>query len=174
MAINQEGAEGQAHAEATGGVSLRAVELAVAVVLAALAALVIWDNHRIGSGWATDGPEAGYFPLRVGAIVLVCALAVAWQALRTPSDKVFANWQQLRQVCVILLPLTVYVALIGMLGIYVASALFMAGFMIAIGKAEWWRAALLGVGISVVLFWIFEIQFRVPLPKGPLEAAFGF
>jgi len=25
-----------------------------------------------------------------------------------------------------------------------------------------------------VLFWIFEMQFRVPLPKGPLEAAFGF
>jgi hypothetical protein len=30
------------------------------------------------------------------------------------------------------------------------------------------------VAINVVLFWIFEMQFRVPLPKGPLEAALGF
>jgi len=25
-----------------------------------------------------------------------------------------------------------------------------------------------------VLFWMFEIQFMVPLPKGPLEALFGY
>lgn len=174
MATNGEHADSADRTEAAGGISLRAVELTVAGVLLALALLVIWDNHRIGSGWGGDGPEAGYFPLRVGAIVLVCALAVAWQAIRTPGRAVFASWQQVRQVAVILLPLTVYVALIGWLGIYVASALFIAGFMIAIGKAEWWRAALLGAGINVVLFWIFEIQFRVPLPKGPLEAALGF
>lgn len=163
------------HADAGArGMSLRAVELTVAALLLAAAAVVIWSNHRIGAGWAADGPEAGYFPLRVGVIVLVCSLAVAWQAWRTPADAIFASWQQLRQVCVILLPLSVYVALIGWLGIYVASAIFIAGFMMAVGKAEWWRAVLLGAGINLVLFWIFEIQFRVQLPKGPLEAALGF
>ncbi len=59
-------------------------------------------------------------------------------------------------------------------GIYVASRLFFAGFMGGIGKFAWWRAVLTGVAINVVLFWIFEMQFRVPLPKGPLEAALGF
>lgn len=174
MAMQQEHANAGEQAVAEGGISLRTVELVVAGILLVLSALVIWDNHRIGSGWAPDGPESGYFPLRVGVIVLVCALAVVWQALRTPRRAVFASWQQLKQVSVILLPLTVYVALIGVLGIYVASAIFMAGFMMVVGKAAWWRAVLLGVGINVVLFWIFEIQFRVPLPKGPLEAAFGF
>lgn len=158
----------------TGGVSVRAVEIVVAICLLSLAMVVIWSNYRIGAGWAPDGPEAGYFPLRIGVIILVCSLAVAWQAWRTGEHETFVSWQQFKQVCVILLPLSVYVALIGFTGIYVASAIFMTGFMIVVGKAAWWRAALIGVGVNAVLFWTFEIQFRVPLPKGPLEAAFGF
>ncbi|MNO06483.1 Tripartite tricarboxylate transporter TctB family protein [compost metagenome] len=64
--------------------------------------------------------------------------------------------------------------MIGLLGIYVASAIFIVGFMVWVGKSSWLKALLIGVGINVMLFWIFEIQFRVPLPKGPLEAALGY
>ncbi|MEC3769540.1 tripartite tricarboxylate transporter TctB family protein [Cupriavidus sp. SS-3] len=164
----------QETAHAGAGISVRAVELAVALCLLAGALVVIWSNHGIGAGWAPDGPEAGYFPMRVGIIILVCSVLVGVQALRADRNAVFATWQQLRQVGVILVPLTVYVSLIGLLGIYVASAAFVAGFMVWVGKAAWWKAALVGVGINALLFWIFEIQFRVPLPKGPLEAALGY
>jgi putative tricarboxylic transport membrane protein len=157
-----------------GGISVRAMELVVALCLLAGALVVIWSNYSIGAGWAPDGPEAGYFPLRVGAIILVCSVLVAFQALRADNQAIFATWQQLRQVCVILVPLTVYVSLIGVLGIYVASSVFMVGFMVWIGKSRWYRAVLIGVGVNAVLFWIFEIQFRVPLPKGPIEAMLGY
>ncbi|NSX14362.1 tripartite tricarboxylate transporter TctB family protein [Cupriavidus taiwanensis] len=164
----------QAAAHAGAGISVKAVELAVALCLLAGALVVIWSNYSIGAGWAPDGPEAGYFPMRVGIIILVCSVLVGVQALRADGTAVFATWQQLRQVGVILVPLTVYVGLIGLLGIYVASAAFVAGFMVWVGKSAWWKAVLIGVGINALLFWIFEIQFRVPLPKGPLEAALGY
>ena len=48
------------------GPSQHAVEISVAVLLVALSAVVIWDNLRIGAGWLDGGPQAGYFPLRVG------------------------------------------------------------------------------------------------------------
>ncbi|QEZ46922.1 tripartite tricarboxylate transporter TctB family protein [Cupriavidus oxalaticus] len=156
------------------GLSVKAVELVVALCLLAGAIVVIWSNYSIGAGWAPDGPEAGYFPMRVGIIVLACSVLVAMQALRGDGKAVFATWQQLRQVGVIVLPLTAYVGLIGMLGIYVASAGFIVGFMVWVGKSGWPRALLTGAGINLLLFWIFEIQFRVPLPKGPLEAALGY
>ncbi|AZG15942.1 MULTISPECIES: tripartite tricarboxylate transporter TctB family protein [Cupriavidus] len=159
---------------APAAISVRAAEIAMAVLIAAGAVVVMVTNYGIGAGWAPDGPQAGYFPLRIGALIFIACLAVLWTALRTPNDAVFVTWPQLRQVAVILVPLTVYVALIGFLGIYVASAIFIAGFMLAIGKFAWWRAVLTGVVINAALFWIFEMQFRVPLPKGPLEAAFGF
>lgn len=160
--------------QAGAGISVKAVELVVALCLLAGAIVVIWSNYSVGAGWAPDGPEAGYFPMRVGIIVLVCSVLVGLQALRAGGTAVFATWQQLRQVGVILVPLTVYVSLIGLLGIYVASSVFMVGFMVWVGKSGWLRAALIGVGTNVLLFWIFEIQFRVPLPKGPLEAALGY
>lgn len=155
-------------------ITVRTAEIAVALLLAAGAVVVMVSNYQIGAGWAPDGPQAGYFPLRIGAIIFVACLFVLWQAARTASHATFVTWPQLRQVAVILVPLTIYIAIIKFLGIYVASAIFIAGFMLAIGKFAWWRAVLTGVAINVALFWIFEMQFRVPLPKGPLEAAFGF
>jgi hypothetical protein len=56
----------------------------------------------------------------------------------------------------------------------VASAIFIAAFMRFIGKFGWLKSVLVGLGISGTLFWIFEIMFQVPLPKGPLEALFGY
>ena len=44
-----------------------------------------------------------------------------------------------------------------------------------LGKYAWWK---IGAGVRrqrcVVFFLMFEIWFKVPLPKGPLEAALGF
>jgi putative tricarboxylic transport membrane protein len=156
------------------GLSRRMVEIAVAALLLVLAALVVWDNLRIGAGWDDSGPRAGYFPLRVGLAVGISALAVAWQAWREGPDQLFATWTQLKSVAQVLVPLTVYVAVIGVLGIYVASALFIAAFMVFAGRYAWWKAVATGVVTNVVMFFVFESQFKVPLPKGPLEAWLGF
>ena len=156
------------------GLTRRAVEWGVAALLLALAALVIWDNLRIGAGWDDSGPQAGYFPLRVGVAVGIAALAVAWQARRERAQELFATWEQLRSVSQVLVPLGVYVALITTLGIYVASALFIAAFMRFAGGYAWWKSLALGVFTNLLLFVVFEIQFKVPLPKGPLEAWLGY
>jgi hypothetical protein len=59
------------------------------------------------------------------------------------------------------------------LGIYVASFAFIAGFMVVLGKYRVGRAAAVGLGVSVVLYVLFERWFILPLPKGPLEALLG-
>ena len=77
-----------------------------------------------------------------------------------------------------MVPTLVYVALIDNpwygLGIYVPSAVFIAFFMRFLGKYGWATIAAVSVGVMVSFFLMFEIWFKVPLPKGPLEAAFGF
>ncbi|GAD24438.1 tripartite tricarboxylate transporter TctB family protein [Acidovorax sp. MR-S7] len=156
------------------GLTRCAVEWGVAALLLAIAALVVWDNLRIGAGWDDSGPQAGYFPLRVGVAVGIAALAVAWQARRERAQELFATWEQLRSVSQVLVPLLVYVALITTLGIYVASALFIAAFMRFAGGYAWWKSLALGVFTNLLLFVVFEIQFKVPLPKGPLEAWLGY
>jgi hypothetical protein len=70
-------------------------------------------------------------------------------------------------------PSIFYVGLVGWLGIYVASAVFVAFFMRWLGKYPWWKVAAVSLGNSIVFFVIFEMWFKVPLPKGPLEKLLG-
>ena len=74
----------------------------------------------------------------------------------------------------ILLPSTVYVLGVQLIGIYVSSALFIALFMRLAGKYSWLRSIAVGVGVSVSAFVMFEIWFKIPLPKGPLESLLGY
>jgi putative tricarboxylic transport membrane protein len=135
---------------------------------------VIITNYELGAGWADDGPEAGYFPFRLGIIITIASVAVIVQAYLKNDRSAFVEREQLKLVATVLLPLIVYIGAIQLIGIYVASALFIGIFMMAIGKFSWWKALLTGAGTSAVLFWVFEMAFKVPLPKGPLERLFGF
>ncbi|WP_019140319.1 tripartite tricarboxylate transporter TctB family protein [Noviherbaspirillum massiliense] len=150
------------------------MELIVGIILAALGVLIIWSNYEIGAGWAEDGPQSGYFPLRMGVFILLASIAVIVQAILKNDRSPFVEKAQLRLVATVLVPLIIYVAAIQWLGIYVASALFIGLFMLAVGKFNWWKSALVSCSISLAFFWIFEIAFKVPLPKGPLEQFLGY
>jgi putative tricarboxylic transport membrane protein len=155
-------------------ITKRTAEIAVGIVVAAFALLAIVSNYKLGAGWAEDGPQAGYFPLRMGVAILLASIVVIVQALRKNDRSAFLERAQLKLVATVLLPLVVYLAAAQFIGIYVASALFIGIFMWLVGKFSWYKSAITGVGVSLVLFWIFEIMFTVPLPKGPLEHLFGY
>ena len=57
---------------------------------------------------------------------------------------------------------------------YIAALALIAGFMRVLGKYSWLKSLAVGLSVVAVVFWLFEIQFMVPLIKGPLEAAFGY
>ena len=150
----------------------RAAEIAVAAGIFVLGAIVIFDSRRLGFGWKDDGPQSGYFPFYIGVILCICALvnlAAAMVAAKRKNDA-FVEVGQLKLVLAVLLQTAVYVGLIGWIGIYVASAVFVAFFMRWLGKYVWWKAAAVSIGNSVFFFVIFEVWFKIPLPKGPLEA----
>jgi len=151
------------------------VDIAVALIFLAFGAIVAFDSWRLGAKWDEDGPQTGYFPFYIGLIICISSVVNLLKgfAIRPEKDKVFVKVGQLKLVLAVLVPTMVYVGLIGWLGIYLASALFVAFFMRWLGKYEWWKVGLLSVGNSVIFFLIFEAWFMIPLPKGPLESALG-
>lgn len=159
-----------------GGLSHNAVDAIAAAVIFALGVVMMFDNYRIGAGWASDGPESGYFPFRIGAILCVASLVVMARSLfgRQKNLEIFVSRERFKPVLLVLLPTAVYVLAIQFLGIYVASTLFIAAFMRVMDKSSWIKTLLVAIGVNLLLFWMFEIQFMVPLPKGPLEALFGY
>jgi putative tricarboxylic transport membrane protein len=158
------------------GIAERTVEIAVALFMLAIGLVIMIDNYQLGAGWAKDGPESGYFPFRIGAIICLASVGVLLQVLlsRKRRNAVFVTRRQLRPVLLVLVPTLVYVAAIQFVGIYVASAVFIAAFMRLMDKYSWLKTLVISIGLNAVLFWLFEVQFLVPLPKGPLEALFGY
>jgi putative tricarboxylic transport membrane protein len=158
------------------GISTRAVEIGVAAVMFGLGLVVIFDSRRVGYGWADDGPQAGYFPFYIGLIL--CA-ASAWTLLhaafsRHSAGEMFVSRKKLRLVLSVFFPSLVYVIAIYFIGIYVASALFIGAFMYWHGRFPWIKIIPVSLIVPVSMFLMFELWFMVPLPKGPLEALFGY
>ncbi|MDB5558920.1 MAG: hypothetical protein JWQ36_1854 [Enterovirga sp.] len=161
------------HTEHT--VSNRMMELVVAGAFIAVSMLVMYDNWRVGARWVEDGPQAGYFPFYIGAIMFLASLGTFVVTLRSQfGDTNFVERSQLKQVMQVLVPTVVFVGLIGLLGIYIASAIFITFFMTWLGKYPIYKSAPIAVAVPALLFVMFEIWFLVPLPKGPIETAFGY
>ena len=155
------------------GIGRRSLELTFAGLLIGLSLLVLYDSISLGTGWGVDGPLGGYFPGRVGVVMLIGSLFVFWSGLKA-SNEIIISYDQLKSVLKVLCPLLVYIALIEPLGIYIPSALLIIVQMIMFGSFKAWQIVLGGVLSSLILFIVFETQFQVPLPKGPLETLLGY
>jgi cellulose synthase/poly-beta-1,6-N-acetylglucosamine synthase-like glycosyltransferase len=153
--------------------TVRTMEIVVAVALFVLGAVVIYDSLRLGAKWGSDGPEAGYFPFYIGLLICVSTAVVFFRALGAKARRSFVSRDALALVMKMLVPSIVYVVLISFLGIYVASTVYIVFFMVWLGKYSWLKSIAVGFGVSLVFFLLFEVWFKVPLPKGPLEGALG-
>ena len=154
----------------------RNVEFIVYLLLLGLALLLGFDNWRSGMGWANDGPQSGYLPFYLCVILAGASLYGIVLALvrRTGGAKTFVTRDQLRRVSQVFIPTLLFCALTQWLGIYAASFLLVTGFMRLIGRIAWWKSLLTSVLFAAIMFVTFEVAFDVIMPKGPLEAAFGF
>ena len=160
--------------------SVRTWEAIVAIAFLVFGAIVVWDSRRLGASWGDDGPQAGYFPFYIGLFIVVSSVINLVSAFRlgAAGRKAFVEWGQLKLILIVMAPSVVYVAAIDnpwySLGFYSTSAVFIAFYMRLLGKYGWIKTVLVSVGTMLAFFIMFEIWFSVPLPKGPLEAAFGY
>jgi len=154
----------------------RTVKAVVYLLLLAFAMLLGFDNWRSGMGWAKDGPQSGYVPFYLCAILAGASLYGLGAAFlrRQEGADTFVTRDQLRRVMQVFFPTFLFVALTQWLGIYVASFLLVAGFMWMIGHIALWKSLLTSFLFALSMFLTFEIAFDVIMPKGPIEAALGF
>jgi hypothetical protein len=156
----------------------RWMELVVAAFFCCIGALVIADSYRIGNAWTAEGPQPGYFTFAIGSVLILGAIWVLIETLlnwkKDGGEAVFVGAEELILVLKMFLPTVAYVVVLMFMGFYVSSIVFIAAFMVWQGKYSWIKSASVGFGVAAVLFALFEIWFLVPLPKGPVEALFGY
>ncbi len=154
----------------------RTVDVAVSLLLLALASVLAWDNWRTGASWDATGPEPGYFPFYL-SVILGCASLYGIGAAflsRKEAVETFVTRAQLRRVMAVFVPTLLFCIAMQYLGLYVASFLLIAGFMRIVGKIALWKSLLTAFLFSAAMFVTFDLVFDVLMPKGPLEAAFGY
>jgi putative tricarboxylic transport membrane protein len=155
----------------------KSAELAVAALFFVFGALVMYDSLRLGAGWQeVHGPRPGYFPFYIGLLICVSALvnfARALVLLRGDKNKPFVQVGQLKLVLTVLIPTAIFAGAVTWIGIYTSAVLFIAFFMRWLGKYVWWKVAAVSVGTAVVFYVVFELWFKVPLPKGFVESLLG-
>ncbi|TPJ52516.1 tripartite tricarboxylate transporter TctB family protein [Mesorhizobium sp. B2-6-4] len=159
----------------TRGISRFAMEIVVAGATAALGVAVCYGSTEAGAGWTEMGPDAGYFPFYVGLLIVVGSVMNILLAVKRHRKlgETLLDARRIKSVASFLLPLVAYAAVSSFLGLYVGTALYIACAMHFQGKYKWWIALPSGLAVAAFFFVVFEMGFKVPLLKGPVEAWFG-
>ena len=153
------------------GVATYVVEAVVAALLLLLGIVVAISSWELGAGWTTDGPGSGYFPFYIGLVICISGAGTLFQALfgKDKNTEVFVDGEQLKRVLQVLIPAAIYVGAIQVFGIYVSSAVYIALFMVFLGKFSPLKAVISAVCVNTVFFFMFEVWFKVPLFKGSID-----
>jgi putative tricarboxylic transport membrane protein len=154
----------------------RTADVVVSLLLLALALVLGFDNWRTGIAWDSTGPQAGYFPFYLSVILggaSVYGLVTTWLS-RSEASETFVTRAQLRRVMAVFVPTLLFCLATQLLGLYVASFFLIAIFMRMVGKIALWKSLLTAFLFTAIMFVTFDIAFDVIMPKGPLEAAFGY
>jgi hypothetical protein len=152
------------------------METAFALITMAFGATVISGALEFSIGWGEIGPEAGYFPFRIGTLIVLASVVNLVRAVkrrRAPVETILTG-EGGRRLVAFAIPVLAFVGIVMVLGIYVASALYLLFTVGLVARHRLPVALGVSLGFPLVLFVLFEIVFRTPLLKGPLEAVFGW
>lgn len=149
---------------------MRKADIIVALGLMLVGLLVIGDSVRLGFGWGMSGPEAGFFPFYMGLGTVICTFIIVLRAIRTyrkeGPGKALIMKGGLPQILWILLPATGMVLLTELIGLHLATILYLAFYTGRVGKMHWAKVILLSVLVPLVVYIVFDRIFLIPLPEG--------
>jgi len=157
----------------------RTLETATAVAAALVGAIVAGESLTHDIGWTETGPGSGYFPFRIGllligvAVVRIVQVRLTEARLKAGTTMPFVTRDELRRSLSVFWPTAALVVAMFPLGCYVPSGVYLAWMMRRHGGRGWPVSAAYGAAVMIVFFLIFDVWFRVPLAKGPIEAALG-
>ena len=164
-------------------ISRRTAELATSVAVALTGAVVVAESLTHDIGWNESGPGSGYFPFRVGLLLIAAASIQAVQGLRgagsashgshASGPASFVTRDELRRSLSVFWPMAALVVAMFPLGCYLPSGVYLAWMMRRHGGYSWLLSVAYGAAVMVAFFLVFDLWFRVPLAKGPLEALFS-
>ena len=149
---------------------MRKADIVVALGLMVIGLLVLGDAVRLGFGWGISGPESGFFPFYMGLGIVICTFFIVLRAIRIykkdGAGKPLIPKGGTAQILWVLLPAIGVVLLTELLGLHLATVLYLAFYMGVVGRIPWGKVILLSVLVPLVVYVLFDRIFLIPLPEG--------
>ncbi|PTW52172.1 tripartite tricarboxylate transporter TctB family protein [Rhodovulum kholense] len=153
-----------------------AADRIIALALMGLSLCFMIYALRLPIGWEPEtGPGAGAFPFWLGLGMLLASGAILARSFvtRPHSDETFIpDADAIPQILGVVGLLLGAIALIPLLGAYIALMLFLLGYLRIIGGHGWLLTGILTLTTPVFLFFFFEVTLKILLPKGITEPLF--
>ena len=141
-----------------------------AAVLLAFSLAFVAGGLKYYPYWSEEGPGSGFLPAWLGGVM--AALAMVMLLRRPNAAHAAVDWvphgEGARRVLVLLAASVLYVALLKVLGMIVASALYLAFVMRYFERHAWWLIALVTFLAAAANWLVFVHWLKVPFPVSPL------
>ncbi|MBK3663530.1 tripartite tricarboxylate transporter TctB family protein [Bradyrhizobium diazoefficiens] len=159
-------------------ISRRALELATAILTGSFGVAVVVQSLDNGIGWSSAGVDSGTFPFLTGIVIITGSLYNLARgvvpAATLASVPVAITSIELRRLAGLFVPAAIFVAAIPLLGMYLASAVYVFAVLAIPRHQSAVRSAVMAAATALALYVVFERMFQVSLPHGALAAALGY
>lgn len=149
---------------------MRKADIVVASLIIVYCIISMIESAKLKIGWVRDvGPGGGFLPFWLLLIMGTLALIVLLQTIFTkePStDPFFKDRKGMIAVGKVVGSALGCVVLFRFIGAYFGSMVYIAFYMIYIGKRTKLQSALVGFGVPLGIWFMFEYVLKIPLPKG--------
>ena len=148
---------------------MRQADVVFALCLLVLAGLVAWESLALNIGWGINGPEGGFFPFWLAVGLSFCSLVILGQTRRPAAPALHqplvasGGWTPLLTVAI---PAIAMVALSACIGLYPATALYLAFYMRWVGQHRWTLVLAVSICLPLGSYFLFDKWFLIPMPKG--------
>ena len=149
---------------------MRSADRIAGAALLALAIAFATFALRRYAYWGENGPGPAFLPFWVGLVLGVLAMLQLIGALRSrdPGEPWLPDRTGLVRIGIVLGATVGYVALLGVLGMAIATALFLVVLMRWPDRQPWPTAVAVAVAVAALNYVVFVRWLHVPLPEGPL------
>ncbi len=151
---------------------MRQGEISLAGLLALFSLYLMWKSAELPIGYiAGQGPGGGFWPFWLSLGMLLSCGVIAWNWWRGKSSAAQSDEPMMddfgwRTVIFVGGGIVGFVALINVVSMYGAIALFLTYYLRFLGRHAWWLTLLISLGLPIALFFFFEAAMLISMPQG--------
>ena len=152
-----------------------AADRLIAGAIMALSLYFMWHATVLPIGWngETGGPGGGAFPFWLSLVMFIAAGGVLAKTFYADAQaSVSFDMTMIRPVVSVITAIVLTIALMPLVGAYVALPLFLFWYLRIYGGHGWVLTLIITLTAPVAIFFFFEATLKILLPKGITEPWF--